>query len=66
MKVIPSRGPNITMMTPFEQAVDKLEIAATVPAVVQRLLGLLADPDARKCAAVGVRQTAELVRSINA
>lgn len=45
MQIIQARSQPITL-TPFEKAVDQLELHASAPAVVQRLLTLLSDVDA--------------------
>lgn len=44
MKITTSSAPPAAL-TPFEAAVDRLEVVASPPAVVQRLLVALADPD---------------------
>ncbi len=44
MNVVPSLTRAIDL-TPFERAVDEIDVTAAVPSVIQRLLGLLADPN---------------------
>lgn len=42
MQVIPTTGR--AALTPFEEAIDRLELAVAVPHVIQRLLAVLAEP----------------------
>lgn len=42
MQVVPTAGRAV--LTPFEDAVDRLELAVAAPTVIQRLLSTLADP----------------------